>query len=93
MSQSHFFYDTKAPGNSAFGTGWIYLPFGFLCRSFIILVPWADNTDDFFYSWDGQIIAGRIQVSMQAINLSNKRSTGIYLKSNSGTQNAMITAY
>ena len=92
MSQPHFWYDSKVSGSFS-GPGWTYLSFGFFSKTMIIIAPYFDNTDDLFYSWDGQNIAGRISVSSYALNLQNVIRNGIYIKVNTGTQNAMITGY
>lgn len=92
MSQPHYWYDSKVSGSFS-AIGWTYLSFGFNTKSMIIIAPYNTNSDDILYSWDGQNIAGRASLSMYAVNLQNVRRTGIYIKANSGTQDAMITGY
>lgn len=91
MSQPQYFYDSKVSGS--FTTAWTYLQFNFNTRNQIIISPYNTNTDDIFYSWDGQNIHGRVSVSAYAINLQEMRKSAIYIKSNSGTQDALIIAY
>jgi hypothetical protein len=91
MSQPQYFYDSKVSGS--FGTTYTFLPFGFMTRSQVIISPYNTNTDDIFYSWDGQNIYGRVSVSSYALNLQGVRRNGIYIKVNSGTQDALIIGY
>ena len=91
MSQPQIFYDTAVQG--AFTTSWLYIPFNFYTRSQIIIAPYSTNTDDIFFSWDGQNIHGRVSVTAYAINLQEMRRNGIWVKANSATQGAMITGY
>lgn len=91
MSQPQFWYDSKVSGS--FTTAWTYFPFNFYTRSQIIISPYNTNTDDIFYSWDGQNVAGRVSVSSYALNLQGIRRNGIWIKSNSATQDALIIGY
>lgn len=89
MSQPQNTYDSKVSG-SFLSTGWTYIPFGFLTNRQIDIAPYNTNTDDIFWSWDGQNVHGRVSVSTYAINLQGLRRNGIYMKANSGTQDALI---
>ena len=92
MSQPQYFYDSKVSGSFA-STGWTYFPFNFYALTQIIISPYNTNTDDLFYSWDGQNTHGRVQVSAYAINLQGMRRRGIWIKANSATQDALLIAY
>jgi hypothetical protein len=92
MSQPQYFYDSKIQG-SFVSTGWVWYPFGFMTRSQVIISPYNTNTDDILYSWDGQTTAGRVGISSYALNLQEMRRTGIWIKANSATQDALLIGY
>lgn len=91
MSQPQLFYDTKVQGS--FTISWLYIPFNFYTRNQVIIAPYNTNTDDIYFSWDGHNINGRVSVSEYAINLQSMRRNGIWIKTNSGSQDATITGY
>lgn len=91
MSQPVYFYDGIVSG--AFTTSYTYVNFGFPSKNMIIVSAEPTNTDDIYFSFDGQVIHGRVTAGDAALNMSGKRNKGIYIKSKSGSQNARIWAY
>lgn len=93
MSKPLYFLDTTPAGlNSPLTTSFVFYGFLFPCRNQIIIAPEYTNTDSIFFSFDGITTHGRLLPQDAALNLTNKRNTGIWLKGNSGSQNVRVWA-
>ena len=93
MSKPVYFLDTSSYGtNTPLTTSFVFYSFGFSVHNQIVVCPEYTNTDVVFFSFDGSTIAGRLNPQDAAVNLVNKRNTGIWLKGNSASQNIRVWA-
>lgn len=93
MSHPVYFLDTTSFGlNAPLTTSFVFYSFGFTSKNQITVAPEYTNTDVVFFSFDGSVIAGRLNPNDASVNLEGKRNTGIWLKGNTGNQNARVWA-